>query len=211
NVHGSILPRWRGAAPIHRAIMAGDEETGVTTMWMDDGIDTGDMCLVGTTPILPEDTVGTLHDRLAVMGAKLLVETLRQVEAGTAPRIKQPEEGVTHAAKLERADEVIDWDRSAEELWGQIRALNPWPGAFTEGPKGTLKIWKASPFYDRRGGGTPGQVVEIIKKRGFVVATGEGFLLIEEVQPPGKGRMEAHAFVNGAAIQVGTRFGEPTA
>ncbi|HWI50774.1 MAG TPA: methionyl-tRNA formyltransferase [Symbiobacteriaceae bacterium] len=211
NVHGSILPRWRGAAPIHRAIMAGDEETGVTTMWMDEGMDTGDMCLIGSTPILPEDTVGTLHDRLAVMGAKLLVQTLAQIEDGTAPRIPQPEEGVTYAAKLERTDEIIDWDRPAEDLVNQIRALNPWPGAFTEGPKGHLKIWKSSMYHDRRGRGTPGQVVEIIKKQGFVVATGEGFLLVEEVQPPGKGRMEAYAFVNGGAVQVGTRFSEPTA
>lgn len=209
NVHGSLLPRWRGAAPIHRAIMAGDEETGITTMWMDEGMDTGDMCLTARTPLLPEDTVGTLHDRLAVMGAKLLVETLRQVEAGTAPRIKQPEEGVTYAAKLERVDEIIDWNRPAEDLVCQVRALDPWPGAFTEGPKGSLKIWRASAYNDRRGGGTPGQVVEIIKKRGFVVATGEGFLLVEEVQPPGKGRMEAHAYVNGGAVQIGTRFHSP--
>ncbi|HYF95708.1 MAG TPA: methionyl-tRNA formyltransferase [Symbiobacteriaceae bacterium] len=211
NVHGSLLPRWRGAAPIHRAIMAGDEETGVTTMWMDEGMDTGDMCLMARTPILPEDTVGTLHDRLAVMGAKLLVETLRQVEAGTAPRIRQPEEGVTYAAKLERQDEIINWDRPAEDLVNQIRGLNPWPGAYTAGPKGTVKIWRASLYHDRRGRGTPGQVLEIIKKQGFVVATGEGFLLVEEVQPPGKSRMEAHAFVNGGGVQVGTRFSAPTA
>ncbi|MDF2628888.1 MAG: 10-Formyltetrahydrofolate:L-methionyl-tRNA N-formyltransferase [Symbiobacteriaceae bacterium] len=211
NVHGSLLPRWRGAAPIQRAIMSGDEETGITTMWMDAGIDTGDMCLVARTPILPEDNFGTLHDRLAAMGAKLLVETLRQVEEGLAPRIPQPEEGVTYAAKLERADEIIDWDRSAEDIWCQVRALDPWPGAFTVGPKGNLKIWKASLYHERHGRGTPGQVVEIIKKRGFVVATGEGFLLVEEVQPPGKGRMEAHAYVNGGGVQVGTRLTSPEA
>lgn len=207
NVHGSLLPRWRGAAPIHRAILTGDLETGVTTMWMDEGMDTGDMCLKAATPILPEDSVGTLHDRLAVIGAKLLVETLRQVEAGTAPRIAQPAEGVTYAAKLERADELIDWHRSAEEIFHQIRGLNPWPGAYTEGPKGSLKLWRASVYDGRRGKGEPGAVVEVIKKQGFVVATGDGFLLVEEVQPPGKGRMEAHAYVNGGGVAIGTKLG----
>jgi methionyl-tRNA formyltransferase len=207
NVHGSLLPRWRGAAPIHRAVMAGDAETGVTTMWMDEGMDTGDMCLVAKTPILPEDTTGTLHDRLASMGAKLLVETLRQIEGGTAPRIPQPAEGVTYAKKLERSDERIDWDRSAEEIVCQVRGLNDWPVAYTEGPKGNLKVWRASVYNERRGRGEPGLVVEIIKKRGFVVAAGDGFVLVEEVQPPGKGRMEAHAYVNGGGVQVGTRLG----
>jgi methionyl-tRNA formyltransferase len=207
NVHGSLLPRWRGAAPIHRAVMAGDTETGVTTMWMDEGMDTGDMCLVAKTPILPEDTTGTLHDRLASMGAKLLVETLRQIEGGTAPRIPQPAEGVTYAKKLERSDERIDWDRSAEEIVCQVRGLNDWPVAYTEGPKGNLKVWRASVYNERRGRGEPGLVVEIIKKRGFVVAAGDGFVLVEEVQPPGKGRMEAHAYVNGGGVQVGTRLG----
>jgi methionyl-tRNA formyltransferase len=207
NVHGSLLPRWRGAAPIHRAILAGDAETGITTMWMDEGMDTGDMCLMAPTPILPEDTIGTLHDRLASMGARLLLQTLEQVEVGTAPRIPQPAEGVTYAAKLERSDEWIDWTRPAEEIFNQIRGLNPWPGAYTEGPKGSLKVWRASVHEARRGRGTPGSVVEVIKKQGFVVACGDGFLLLQEVQPPGKGRMEAHAYANGGGAAVGVRFG----
>lgn len=206
NVHGSLLPRWRGAAPIQRAILTGDEETGITTMWMDEGMDTGDMCLKASTPILPEDTFGTLHDRLAAMGARLLVETVRQIEEGTAPRIPQPEEGVTYAAKLERSDERIDWSRPAEEIFNQVRGLSPWPVAYTEAPKGMLKIWRLSVYPDRRGRGEPGTVVEVIKKKGFVVAAGEGFLLVEEVQPPGKGRMEAAAYMNGGSIQVGTHF-----
>ncbi|HYG59915.1 MAG TPA: methionyl-tRNA formyltransferase [Symbiobacteriaceae bacterium] len=208
NVHGSLLPRWRGAAPIQRAILSGDEETGITTMYMDEGMDTGDMCLKDTTPILPEDTFGTLHDRLAALGSRLLVQTLQQVEAGTAPRTPQPAEGVTYASKLERADERIDWSRTAEEIFNQVRGLNPFPVAFTQGPKGTLKIWRVSVYNDRRGRGEPGTVVEIVKKKGFVVAAGEGFVLVQEVQPPGKGRMEAAAYVNGGGVQVGTRFGE---
>jgi methionyl-tRNA formyltransferase len=207
NVHGSILPRWRGAAPIQRAVMAGDSETGISTMWMDEGMDTGDICLMATTPILPEDTTGTLQERLANMGAKLLVQTLDQIEAGTAPRIPQPAEGVTYAKKLERSDERIDWDKSAEEIICQVRGLNPDPVAYTEGPKGNLKVWRASEYNERRGHGEPGLVVEVIKKKGFVVACGDGFVQVEEVQPPGKGRMEAHAYVNGGGVQVGTRLG----
>ncbi len=206
NVHGSILPRWRGAAPIQRAIMAGDAEHGVTTMWMDEGMDTGDMCLIGRTPITPDDTGGSIHDRLAAMGAELIVETVKQIEAGTAPRIPQPADGVTHAAKLERQDEQIDWSRPARDLFNQIRALSPWPGAYSVGPKGILKIWKASVAEGAEPGAEPGTVVGLVKREGFLVATGDGALLIREVQPPGKGRMEAQAFINGGGVQVGTRF-----
>lgn len=210
NVHGSLLPRWRGAAPIQRAIMAGDAETGICTMWMDEGMDTGDVCLVARTPIGPEETGGELHDRLARIGAELLVETLRRVEAGDAPRIPQPAEGVTYAAKLERADEEIDWSRPARAIHDQIRALNPWPGAYTEGPKGTLKIWSASIVEAPSAPAEPGTVVALVKRQGFVVAAGEGALLIREVQPPGKGRMDGQSYVNGGGVQIGSRFGMRT-
>jgi len=209
NVHGSLLPRWRGAAPIQRAIMAGDTETGVTTMWMDEGMDTGDICLMARTPILPEDTAGTVHDRLARMGADLLLETLRRLEEGTAPRIPQPTEGVTYASKLERADEVIDWTRPAVDLFNQIRALNPWPGAYTVGPKGSLKIWKAVPLPDFPAQGRPGAVVALQKGQGFVVATGSGCLLVQEVQPANRARMDAQSYVNGGGVKVGTQFTMP--
>lgn len=207
NVHGSLLPRWRGAAPIQRAIMAGDAETGITTMWMDEGMDTGDMILKAATPIGSDETGGELHDRLAQIGADLLVETLRQVEAGSAPRTLQPAEGITYAAKLERTDEQIDWSRPAGELVDQIRALNPWPGAYTQGPKGILKVWQAS-LFDGASEAQPGTVVALVKREGFVVATGEGALLVREVQPPGKGRMDAQSYINGGGVQVGTRLGE---
>lgn len=206
NVHGSLLPRWRGAAPIQRAIMAGDAETGITTMWMDEGMDTGDMCLVAKTPIGPDDTGGAIHDRLARMGADLLVETVRQIEAGSAPRIPQPADGVTYAAKLERADEQIDWRRPAPQLYDQIRALNPWPGAYTNGPKGSLKVWRASVVANPDPQAEPGTVVALVKREGFVVAAGDSALLVREVQPPGKGRMDAQSYVNGGGVQVGTRF-----
>lgn len=210
NVHGSLLPRWRGAAPIQRAIMAGDEVTGITTMWMDEGMDTGDMCLTAATPIGPEDTASAVHDRLMEMGAGLLAETLRQVEGGAAPRIPQPAEGVTYAPKIEPADEVIDWARTAGDLVNQIRALNGWPGAYTEGPRGRLKMWKAEVWPASAQSAPPGTVIDLVKRRGFLVACGTGSLLILEVQPPGKGRMEAHAFVNGGGVGIGVRLGAPT-
>lgn len=211
NVHASLLPRWRGAAPIQRAIMAGDAETGVCTMWMDEGMDTGDICLTARVPIGPEITGGELHDQLARVGADLLVETVRRVEAGDAPRIPQPAEGVTYAAKLEPADEVIDWARPAAELYNQIRALNPWPGAYTIGPRGRLKIWRASVVPNPEPRAEPGTVVSLVRREGFTVAAGEGALLVREVQPHGKARMDAQSFVNGGGVQVGTRFSPPEA
>lgn len=208
NVHGSLLPRWRGAAPIQRAIMAGDAETGVTTMWMDEGMDTGDMCLKAATPITAADTFGALHDRLAQIGADLLAGTVRQVEAGTAPRTPQPAEGVTYASKIERADERIDWSRPAAQLVNQIRGLNPWPVAYTEGPKGILKVWEASVYTgDAPEGAAPGTVVALVKRQGFVVATGDGHLLVQAVQPPGKGRMDAQSYVNGGGVGLQTQLG----
>jgi len=208
NVHGSLLPRWRGAAPIQRAIMAGDTETGVCTMWMDEGMDTGDVCLTARVPIGPDATGGEVHDRLAEVGAELLVETLRRIEAGDAPRIPQPAEGVTYASKLEREDEQIDWSRPAQVLHNQIRALNPWPGAYTTGPKGTLKVWRTSLLPDTAPGAEPGTVLQLVRGEGFVVATGDGALLVREVQPPGKGRMDAWSYVNGGGARVGTRFSQ---
>lgn len=206
NVHGSLLPRWRGAAPIQRAIMAGDPETGITTMYMDEGMDTGDMCLKGATPIAADDTYGTVQDRLAHIGAELIVETLRLVAAGAAPRIPQPTEGVTAAPKVDRADEVIDWAQPAHVIVNKIRALNPWPVAYTEGQKGSLKIWKAAVWADPAEA-EPGTVVRLVKREGFVVAAGSGAVLVREVQPPGKGRMDAQSYVNGGGVIAGARLG----
>ncbi|MGE5672410.1 MAG: methionyl-tRNA formyltransferase [Mycobacterium leprae] len=209
NVHGSLLPRWRGAAPIHRAVMAGDTETGITIMWMDEGMDTGDMSLKASTPITPEDTTAAVHDRLAQIGADLLIEALRQIEAGTAPRVPQPAEGVTHAAKLERKDEWIDWTQPAEAVINQVRGLNSWPVAYTTGPKGVLKIWRVMPYAQPvEGTAEPGTVLALVKRQGFVVATGTLPVLVTEVQPPGKGRMDAQSYVNGGGVAVGTRLGE---
>jgi methionyl-tRNA formyltransferase len=208
NVHGSVLPCWRGAAPIQRAIMAGDTETGITTMWMDEGMDTGDICLIARIPIAAAETAGSLHDRLATLGAELLVQTLRQVEAGMAPRTPQPMDGITHAAKIERSDERIEWTRSAAEIVNQVRALAPTPLAQTSGPKGIIKVVQASLYGEgSEDTAAPGTVVALVKKRGLVVQTGRGHLLVEAVQPQGKSRMDALSYVNGGGIAVGDRLG----
>jgi len=209
NVHGSLLPRWRGAAPIQRAIMAGDAKTGITTMYMDEGMDTGDMCLTGATPIGPDDTFGTVHDRLAQIGADLIVQTLRLVAAGTAPRTPQPAEGVSSAPKIDRTDEIIDWTQPAQAVLCKIRALDPFPVAYTQGPKGSLKICKAVLWVDPVDSptATPGTVVRLIKRQGFLVAAGDGAVLVQQVQPPGKGRMDAQAYVNGGGVFVGAQLG----
>lgn len=224
NVHGSLLPRWRGADPIRRAVMEGDTETGVTTMWMDEGMDTGDMILKAATTIGPEETAGDVHDRLMALGANLIVETLRQIEAGTAPRTPQPAGGATYAPKLEPADEVIDWQRSTAAVVNQVRGLNPFPGAYSVGPTGRLKVWKAVPWGGTEGAGPgegraaatgagsatgagrPGEVTEVVRNKGFAVATGDGAVLLLEVQPENSRRMDAWSFVAGRQVAPGWRF-----
>jgi len=207
NVHGSLLPRWRGAAPIQRAIMAGDVETGICTMWMDEGMDTGDICLVARTPITDEDTGSSLHDRLAQLGADLLVQTVQQISAGKAPRIPQPSQNVTHAAKIERVDEEVDWSRPATQIVNQIRALNSWPGAYTIGPMGSLKLWKAQ-VLPQGASVQPGTVTELLRRQGFVVQAGAGSVLVQEVQPQNRKRMDAQSFVNGGGLTVGVKLGQ---
>lgn len=204
NVHGSLLPRWRGADPIRRAVLDGDTETGVTTMWMDEGMDTGDMILKAETPIDPTETAGAVHDRLMALGAALIVETLGQIEAGTAPRIAQPAEGVTYARKLEASDEVIDWTRPTGAVINQIRGLNPFPGSYTVGPKGRLKVWRAVAW---EGAGRPGDVIAVVRGRGVAVATADGAVLLEEIQPENSKRMDGWSYVAGHKAEVGWRFG----
>ena len=131
NVHASLLPKYRGAAPLHHVLINGEEVTGVTTMQMDEGMDTGDKILQEEVKIIPQDTVGSLHDRLSALGAKLLLETLNRIEAGTAPRISQDDEEATYAPKVTKDDGEIDWQKSAQDIWNMIRGMNPWPGAYT--------------------------------------------------------------------------------
>ena len=204
NIHGSLLPRWRGAAPIHRAILAGDAETGVTIMRMDEGLDTGPMLLAERTPISAADTAQSVHDRLAELGARLIVSTLDALVAGTLQPVPQPEEGVTYAHKLGKEEGVLDWRRPAAELERKVRAFHPWPGTWFEMPAALggerIKVLTAGLAL---AGGAPGTVT--IGRDGLpVVACGVGGLKLLRLQRPGKAAQAADAFLRGFALAPGT-------
>jgi methionyl-tRNA formyltransferase len=192
NLHASLLPRWRGAAPIQAVIAAGDRETGITVMYMDEGLDTGDILLQRSVEILPNDTGGSLHDRLAQIAPEALLESLRLVVAGNAPRIPQDNARATYAPKLKREHGLIDWSESGEAIKRKIRAYNPWPGAFMKVDRQNLKVFSAS-VVDLNG--QPGEVLRSDKD--LVVATGKGALSLAEVQLEGKRRMSAAEFLRG--------------
>jgi len=196
NVHASLLPRWRGAAPIQRAILAGDEKSGVTIMQMDEGLDTGDMLLTGDIDIGPQTTAQKLHDELADLGGRLIVEALEEAAAGTLATTPQPDEGTTYAAKLEKSEGRIDWSRSAGELDRLVRALNPWPGVWFELDGENIKV-KAAQLAD--GAGRPGEVLD----DGLLVACGEGALRLTQLQRPGKGPLAADVFLRGFPLAPG--------
>ena len=201
NIHASLLPRWRGAAPIQRALLAGDAETGITIMQMDEGLDTGAMVRRAATPIGPDDTAETLHDRLARIGAAEIVAALRDVEAGTAVPHPQPAAGVTYAAKLTREDGRLDWSRPAAELGRQVRAFDPWPGAWFEHGGERIKVLAARPVAGASG--APGTVLDAAP----IVACGDGGLQLLRLQRPGKGPLDAGAFLRGFALPPGTQLG----
>jgi len=191
NIHGSLLPRWRGAAPIHRAIEAGDLETGITIMEMEEGLDTGPMLAIERLPIAADDTTGSLHDKLAALGGRMIVAALRQKEAGGLQATPQPAEGVTYAAKISKEEARLDPGLPAEVLWRKIRAFNPFPGANALVGDVSVKIWHAEPV---AGSGEPGQVLQA-DAGGIVVACGEGALRLNELQKPGGKRLKAEEFV----------------
>jgi len=197
NLHASLLPRWRGAAPIQRAIMAGDPETGVCVMRIEAGLDTGPVLACLTVPITSEDTAGTLHDRLSDLGAALMVGALATIESGTAPETPQPEEGVTYARKIDKSEARIDWNRPAAELAAQVRGLNPFPGAWCEIAGERVKVLMARP---ETGSGAPGEVLD----DALLVACGSGALRLVSLQRAGKGAMTAAMFVNGFPVPRGT-------
>lgn len=208
NVHTSLLPKYRGAAPIQWAIVNGDPVTGVSLMQMDEGLDTGAILAVRETPILDSDTGQSLHDRLATMGAEFLVETLPRVFKGEIRPVPQPTAGASYARKITKEDGRILWDASAREIWNRIRAFTPWPGAFTTLP-GTppklLKVLEAEPAaLDVPG--LPGQVL-VANREQFVVACGSGALALKSVQREGARRMSAAEFTAGAKLQPGAILG----
>ena len=193
NIHASLLPRWRGAAPIQRAIEAGDSESGVCIMQMDVGLDTGDVLLTRRTPITTTTTAAHLHDELAILGAEAIVATLADLPALTA--VPQPTDGVTYAQKLSKADAQIDWSLSAEQVHNKVRALNPVPGAWTVLNGSVIKVW-ATTVVNTQTQGQSGQIIAA-DKHGITVQTGAGVVLITELQASGSKRMAAEAFVAG--------------
>jgi len=197
NLHASLLPRWRGAAPIQAAIVAGDCETGITVMYMDEGLDTGDILLQRGVEIMPDDTGGSLHDRLAQIAPESVLESLRLLAVGNALRVPQDNGRATYAPKLKREHGQIDWSESAEAIERKIRAYNPWPGAFMRVDRQNLKIFSAS-VVDLTG--QPGEVLR--NDKDLIVATGKGALSLAEVQLEGKRRMSAAEFLRGHGALV---------
>ena len=197
NIHASLLPRWRGAAPIQRAIMAGDPQTGVAIMAMEAGLDTGPVLLSTTTPIGPEDTAGTLHDRLAALGARLIADALARLDALTP--VPQPAEGVTYAAKIDKAEARIDWTRPAVEVDRLIRGLSPFPGAWTEAGGERVKLLLSAVV---PGTGTPGTVLD----EAPTVACGTGAVRLLRLQRAGRGAQDAADFRRGFPLAPGDRL-----
>jgi len=211
NIHASLLPRWRGAAPIQRAIEAGDAETGVTIMQMDEGLDTGAMLLVARTPIDEDDMAGSVHDRLAELGARAIVDALAALERGELVATPQPDEGVTYARKLTRDDAAIDWTKPARSIVDRVRAFDPAPGAtarLDDAAGTTIKIWRAAPC---TGTGTklpaPGAVLDVPGR--LVVACGDGAVDLLELQKPGGRRLAVGEFLRGFGVAAGARFVVP--
>lgn len=196
NLHGSLLPRWRGAAPIQRAVMAGDKKTGVIVMQMEEGLDTGPMALAEETPIGPDETTGDIHDRLALLGADLMARALAALERGSLSFTPQPAEGVTYADKIQKSEARIDWSKPAAQVHNLIRGLSPFPGAWFEIDTGgqTVRV-KALRSTLAEGAGEPGTYLG-----GLTVACGDGAVRLLEVQREGKGPMPADAFLRGATI-----------
>ncbi len=202
NIHASLLPRWRGAAPIQRALLAGDAETGVCIMQMEAGLDTGPVLLREAFPILPDDTSATLHDRLAALGARLVVEALGKLPLPATPQVL---EGVTYAQKIGKAEAQVDWSQSAAELDRHIRAFNPFPGAQAQFGGQTVKLWRAAPV---EGSGEKGQILQVDRNR-VVVACGSGALAVSELQKAGGKRLAVREFLAGHPLKTGDRFDLP--
>lgn len=206
NIHGSILPRWRGAAPIHRAIEAGDAETGITIMQMDEGLDTGDMLLVEREPIGPDDTTAVLHDRLAARGGRLIVEALRRAAAAPLPATPQPADGVTYAHKIDKKEAAIDWTQPAATIARRVRAFDPFPGAHLGRGGEAIKVWQAEVVAAPHPG-VPGEVLAVEADRVVVACGGDDALALLRVQRPGGRRQPVREWLAAAALQPGERLG----
>ena len=205
NVHASLLPKYRGAAPIQWAIIDGEDVTGVTTMQMNEGLDTGDMLLKVEVPIEEKETGGSLHDKLAAVGAKLCVVTLEGLKAGMITPVPQGDTSTSYAKMLDKQLGNIDWSKSAIEIERLIRGLSPWPSAYTDWSGKVMKIWDAK-VVDDASKGKPGTIIKV-EKEAFYVQTGNGLLKVCELQIPGKKRMDAGAFLRGYQVKEGELLG----
>ena len=206
NVHASLLPAYRGAAPIQWAVINGEKESGVTIMQMDEGLDTGDMIDKVVVPLAEDETGGSLFDKLSQAGARLCVKVLKDLEEGNAVREKQPEESTTpYASMISKKMGEIDWNRSAKSIEQLIRGLDPWPSAYTKLQGKTLKLWKAEAQKENVPEGVPGEVIKV-ERDTFCIQTGDGILKIEEVQLEGKKRMDTAAFLRGFHLSQGERL-----
>ncbi len=210
NIHASLLPRWRGAAPIHRAIEAGDAETGVTIMQMDAGLDTGDMLLIERLPIGATDTTGQLHDRLASLGGRMIVEALEIAACGGLQPVQQPADGVTYAHKIEKAEAALDWSLPAAVLDRRVRAFNPFPGAGSVLGGDAVKVWSAHADAADAASALPGQVLAA-GEHGIRVTTGAGVLVLTELQRAGGKRLPVADFLRGFPVAAGQCFDAPAA
>jgi len=204
NIHASLLPRWRGAAPIQRAILAGDSQTGVCIMQMDAGLDTGPVLLRGSLPIADDDSAASLHDKLAALGARLIVEALGQLPM---PLVPQPESGITYARKIEKSEALLDWCLPAAHLARQVRAFNPAPGAAARFEGNVIKIWAAQA---QAGRAAPGTIIAV-DKTGIVVACGDGALRLTELQRAGARRLAVAQFLLGSTVRADAAFSLPNA
>jgi methionyl-tRNA formyltransferase len=210
NIHASLLPRWRGAAPIQRAILAGDAQTGISIMKMDVGLDTGPVFLEKVVPIAPDDTGGSLHDRLAAQGGAALLQVLQELAAGTAKSTPQREEGLTYAAKIDKSEALIDWRQPAVEIDRKVRAFNPWPVAETRLEGEQLRIYRAAvagdfPQHGHRSSAEPGTIVAV-RDNSIIVSCGAGALAVGEVQRPGRRPVAAKDLINTVDL-VGRSLG----
>jgi methionyl-tRNA formyltransferase len=208
NIHASLLPRWRGAAPIQRAILAGDSETGITIMQMNAGLDTGDMLSTTSCPINKAETGGSLHDKLAELGAHSLLTTLDDLQAGNLSAVPQDDELATYAHKLDKQEAQLDWQQSAQQLHNQVRAFNPWPVAFFMIEDKAVRVWQTEVIDEQdTSGNLPGTVIRANKK-GIDIACGQGALRLLQLQPPGKKPMDAASFLNGRSdwLAIGTQL-----
>ena len=207
NVHSSLLPKHRGSAPINWSIIKGDPVTGVTTMFTDKGMDTGDILLMRETPIGPRENAGELSDRLAVMGAELLIETIRALEAGTLVRIPQDHAAATYEPKMDKELGRIDWSKSAQEIDWLVRGTTPWPGAFTTLGEQTIKVFELD-ILDGPASGAPGEIVAADAKRGLVVSCGDHDVALAQIQMPGAKRMNAKDYLRGHTMETGVCLGK---